>query len=152
VARVHEHLYRSGAVDRVEIASYVGELCEALAGSLLPAGASDAVRVRVTPGELKIAQAVSLGLIVAELVTNALKYAAPSSAAPVEVSLDVGRSDLRLVVADHGPGLPSTFNLAGETGLGMQVVQLLVRQLQVRLDLERTGPGACFVITAPLPA
>jgi two-component sensor histidine kinase len=152
VARVHEHLYRSGAVDRVEIASYVGELCEALAGSLLPAGASDAVRVRVTPGELKIAQAVSLGLIVAELVTNALKYAAPSSAAPVEVSLDVARSGLRLTVADHGPGLPSAFNLAGENGLGMQVVQLLVRQLQGRLDLERTGPGACFVITAPLPA
>ena len=81
-----------------------------------------------------------------------MRPTAPSSAAPVEVSLDVARSGLRLTVADHGPGLPSTFNLAGENGLGMQVVQLLVRQLQGRLDLERTGPGACFVITAPLPA
>ena len=152
VARVHEHLYRSGAVDRVEIASYLRELCQALAGSLLPAGASDALRVRATPGELKVAQAVSLGLIVAELVTNALKYAAPSSVAPVEVSLDVARSGLRLVVADHGPGLPDSFDVAGERGLGMQVVEMLVRQMHGRLDLDRTGPGACFVITAPLPS
>jgi len=151
VARVHEHLYRSGVVDRVEIASYLRELCQALAGSLLPAGASDALRVRATPGELKVAQAVSLGLIVAELVTNALKYAAPSSIAPIEVSFVVG-SGLRLVVADHGPGLPDSFDVAGERGLGMQVVEMLVRQINGRLDLDRTGPGACFVITAPLPS
>jgi two-component sensor histidine kinase len=152
VARVHEHLYRSGAVDRVEIASYLRELCQALAGSLLPAGASDALRVRATPGELRVTQAVSLGLIVAELVTNALKYAAPSSAAPIEVSLDVVRSGLSLVVADHGPGLPNSFEAAGQNGLGMQVVEMLVRQMKGRLDLDRTGPGACFVITAPLPS
>ena len=150
VARVHEHLYRSGAVDRVEIASYVRELCTALAESLLPVGAPDAVRVRATSGELRVTQAVSLGLIVAELVTNAVKYAAPSAAAPVEVSLDVAGSGLRLTVADHGPGLPDTFERAGG-GLGMQVVRMLVRQLGGRLELDRTRSGASFVIMAPLP-
>jgi len=152
VSRVHEQLYRSGAVDRVEIASYLRELCQALAKSLLPAGSSNALRVRAIPCELKVAQAMSLGLIVAELATNALKYAAPSSASPVEVSLDVIGSGLRLAVADRGPGLPSTVNVAGGNGLGMQVVHMLVRQVEGWLDLDRTWRGACFVITVPLPA
>lgn len=149
VSRVHEQLYKSEAVTSVEISSYLSELCNGLANSLLPSKASAAIRLNLQHAELKVGKAVSLGLIVAELVTNAMKYAAPSEAAPVEVTLAVESSTVKLTVADHGCGLAHDFSTDAGTGLGMQVVRMLVRQLNGRLEVDPAAQGARFMVTIP---
>lgn len=148
VAKVHERLYRSETPDQIEIGGYVRELCRDLAGSLAQ-GSEDFLRVQAAPATMPGEKAVLIGLIVTELVTNAFKYAHVSATAPVTVSLESSADELRLSVADEGPGLPEDFRFEASGGLGMRVVLMLVGQLEGHLDVNREHPGARFVVTIP---
>lgn len=149
VTRVHERLYKSSSLDRVDVGAYLHDLCADLAHSYFPADRQSALRVWAASAEVRAEDAISLGLIAAELVTNACKYATPTVQAPVEMSLAVSDNQVRLTVADHGRGLPKNFDLHSGTGLGMQLVQLLVRQLHGELAIDRNWPGARFTIAIP---
>lgn len=148
VAKVHERLYRSETLDQVEIGGYVRELCRDLAGSLAR-GNEAFVRVQTTPLTVPGEKAILIGLILTELVTNALKYAGVNATAPVTVSLGRSSDKLCLSVADQGPGLPEDFQPEASNGLGMQVVLMLVRQLGGRLDIDRERRGTMFIVTIP---
>jgi two-component sensor histidine kinase len=148
VAKVHESLYRSEMPDRVDIGGYIRELCRDLAGSLAQGNAAF-VRVQAAPVTVPGEKAILVGLIVAELVTNALKYADVSATAPITVTLDQSADEIRLSVADQGPGLPQDFQPGASNGLGMQVVLMLLRQLEGNLDVDRRRPGTKFVVTIP---
>jgi two-component sensor histidine kinase len=150
IARVHEHLYRSAAIGRVELAAYLEQISDGLRMSLLPAGERGALQFHAMEiGTVAADQAVPLGLLMTELVTNAIKYGAPSGESPIEVSLNTADRHWELVVTDHGPGLPDSFTFEQSRGLGMQVIRMLVEQLQARLEVERTTQGARFVIVVP---
>jgi two-component sensor histidine kinase len=144
ISDVHTSLYRSSRKDDVELAAYLGDLCRRLQGSLL---VDDRVRLSLTaePAILPVDQAVALGVIVNELVTNAAKHAYPPPAAgEVVVRLErVGR-DLALTVADRGVGLP----VEPGAGLGMRLVRSMVQQLGGALEVER-GAGALFRVRLP---
>jgi signal transduction histidine kinase len=86
VARLHERLYKSGAPDRLRIGQYLRELCDDIGAYSLPEASRAAIRVQAVETDLPAEQAVWLGLIVVEFVTNALKYANPSVQAPVQVA------------------------------------------------------------------
>ncbi|MGA7809672.1 sensor histidine kinase [Bradyrhizobium sp.] len=152
VARVHERLYKSQACSRLPIGGYLRELCDDVAAFSLPEELRSLIGVRAITADIPAEQAIWLGLIVVEFVTNALKYAKPSAECPILI--DVGFTDarLRVTVSDFGPGLPGDFDLDASQGLGMQVVGLLVKQLRGTLGVDRDWPGARFVITMPLAA
>ncbi|WP_048709264.1 sensor histidine kinase [Microvirga massiliensis] len=150
VAKIHERLYKSETPDRVEIGQYVRELCCELVASLAKGDAA-LVHVEATPVAVAGEIAILLGLIVTELVTNALKYGGVSTAAPIEVSLERTEAGLSIIVADHGQGLSPDFTPEASQGLGMQVVLMLVRQLGGDLSVDRAWSGARFVVVIPMP-
>ena len=142
IADVHASLYRVSSTDQVDFASYLKRLCDRLAASLLD-GERVRIEVEADPTMTPLDEAVSLGLIVNELVTNAAKYAYPPSVGGViRVSLRNTPERLILEVSDAGRGLPA----AGfSTGIGMRLVRSLVQQCGGDLQIDRQH-GASFVV------
>ncbi|MBM3296413.1 MAG: hypothetical protein FJY83_02315, partial [Candidatus Aminicenantes bacterium] len=92
-------------------------------------------------------RAIPCGLIINELVTNALKYAFPSKReGRVRIVMaEEGKGRFSLTVSDNGVGLPREVDLEKPEHLGLQIVKELVRQLDGRLDVDRMG-GTAFRI------
>jgi PAS domain S-box-containing protein len=148
MAVIHESLYRSGRLDRIDLGQQVESLCI----NLLRSYGVDPGRVRLDlrPAEvlLNIDRAVPCGLLLNELVSNALKYAFPGDReGTIQVRLDAGTNgEYTLKVADDGVGLPPGLDLAHTSTLGLQLIDTLVRQLGGRLEVDRRA-GAAFHIT-----
>jgi two-component sensor histidine kinase len=149
IADVHASLYRQRSLETVDLPAYLGTLCERLSQSLLD---QDRVRIEVRAAAAQVAldQAVTLGIIVNELVTNAAKHAyAPPASGAVVVHFDAVPEGWRLAVTDEGPGVASQAP-RGAAGLGMRLVRSLAEQLGGRLEIHSNG-GACFEILLPAP-
>jgi two-component sensor histidine kinase/PAS domain-containing protein len=147
IAQVHRALYRGGRTDRVEFGAYLRDLCESIKES---ATLDDRVAVEVTaePIVLPVDTAIPLGMVVNELVTNAIKYAYPFPARGlISVNLTGANGELRLEVKDDGPGLSEDTETAS-TGLGMRLVKSLVSQVDGTFTVHRS-PGATFEISIP---
>jgi two-component sensor histidine kinase len=102
--------------------------------------------VACDPVDVPLEDAVPLGLLLNEALTNAFKYglrgdarATPGHRCDVRVELTRRDRELSLVVADWGPGLPPGFDPAATRSLGMRLVHSLARQLRGRLELESDG-------------
>jgi two-component sensor histidine kinase/PAS domain-containing protein len=151
IASVHESLYAGHSAQGVDFGPYLQNLCMRLAGSLLP---DDRVRIVVDAevAEMAMERAVSLGMIVNELVTNAVKYAYPAPAGgEIKVGFRVAEAGAVLTVRDWGVGLPGEFDGRGG-GLGARLTRSMVRQLDATLTVGSGAPGAVFEIALPLSA
>ncbi|CDZ73504.1 Sensory transduction regulatory protein [Neorhizobium galegae bv. orientalis] len=154
VAEVQKHLHQSGGVDQIEVASYLTTLCHSLGSSMTGESQPILIRVMAQDGKIGSDQAVSLGLIVTELVINAVKYAFPfqRAQAAILVSYEVSGSDWKLTVSDNGVGRDRTLSeRAGPTktggGLGTAIVTALVRQLGAQIEMDGGNAGTTIVIT-----
>lgn len=96
---------------------------------------------------------VTVGMMVAELVTNACKHAyRPDEPGCVYVRFErVADGRCRLTVGDNGAGLPGDFEPRSSRGLGMMMVQAQAEQLVGELEIDRAPPGVRFVTTFPVP-
>ncbi len=141
MALVHEKLYHSGDLTRVDLADYLRTLVAQLEQGQL--GRRDRVRVVVEaePVRASLERAIPIGLILNELVTNALKHAFPGErAGTVRISLRLtGGGGALLEVADDGVGLPAGIECGTAATLGLQLVSMLARQLDGQLSCERAG-------------
>jgi chemotaxis protein methyltransferase CheR len=93
VAAVQQHLHATGQGDLIEIAPYLSKLCDSLAASMIVDGRSISLKVLADSGTARSAQAVSLGLIVTELVINALKHAFPGDRQNAQVVVSYESTD-----------------------------------------------------------
>lgn len=144
IAQVHDRLWRSNEVHSVDLAEFMTELCQQLSQS---APAEDALRYEFAQVTIATDQAVPLGLLVNELVTNAFKYAYPDGAGTVLVLITPSElGHIRLEVSDTGVGLPSGFDAASSKSLGMKLITSLARQLGGRAEWQDAQPGARFVL------
>ena len=144
---VHEMLYRSTDLSRIGFGEYVRNLVRYLFGAF---GARQELgfEVNVEDVSLDINTAIPCGLIINELVSNALKHAFPgerSGTIRIEVRpLDAER--FLLTVSDDGLGFPANVDPSATASLGLQLVNTLVRQLDGTLELDR-APGTRFSLT-----
>ncbi len=149
VAEVQRHLHTSNSIDQIEVGSYLTKLCCSLAASMT--GESNPLTLDVTAdaGWIGSDKAVSLGLIVTELVINAIKYAFPSakSGDRIAVTYETDKADWKLIVSDNGIGKNAV--TVGETagGLGTAIVEALVKQLDARMDVASSAEGTSVSIT-----
>lgn len=143
MALVHERLYLSEDLTGVDFAEYVNELAKHLLQS--HAVESGAVRLRVDCEDvaLSIDRAIPCGLILTELISNALKHAFPGGrAGEVCVSLRRSEGELVLGVADDGVGLPPDHETRRTPhSLGMRLVESLSRQIDAEIRYSRGDPG-----------
>jgi two-component sensor histidine kinase len=155
VASVQSHLHASDGVNEIQVGVYLSKLCESLAASMISDDQPIELRVVADEGKIDSAQAVSLGLIVTELVINALKYAFPTAkpGSTVVVAYISSGAGWTLSVTDNGVGKSAAAIVEGSSGLGTAIVQALVKQLHAGLEIV-TGPtGLSTIITrAPAPA
>lgn len=149
IALVHENLYRSKDLAQVEFSDYVDSLVDNLPRSS-SAGTDVSVTQDIEKCLLSIETAVPCGLIINELVTNALKHAFPGEGrGSIRVVLrKIDPSNWMLIVADDGVGLPVDIDMRKTTSLGLELVTLLVKQLAGTLEIKRNG-GTSFQITFP---
>jgi two-component system, sensor histidine kinase PdtaS len=94
-------------------------------------------------------EAISIGLIVTELVINALKHAFPADGAVglITVTYDLEGENWRLAVSDNGIGRPEAYFDRAPPGLGTSIVEALARQLDGRVKVSDALPGTCVSIT-----
>ena len=147
VATVQQQLHASGLNEKIEIGPYLSKLCASLAASMVGERRPLAIKVQATSGRAVSSEAVSLGLIVTELVINALKHGFPGAAeGEILVSYDAQNSGWRLSIADNGSG-PS--NDPPHTGLGTSIVEALAHQLNATVRKTSGPQGTTVTITAP---
>ncbi|RYF94393.1 MAG: PAS domain-containing protein [Caulobacteraceae bacterium] len=153
VAAVQSHLHAVEGIDQIEVGPYLGKLCESLGRSMIAEDRPIGLQVLADEGRMGSAQAVSLGLIVTELVINAVKYAFPDGreGARVVVRYESLGEDWKLTVSDNGVGkspAPATGTVQGAVGgLGTVIVQALVKQLDARLEADSDSGGMTVTVT-----
>jgi len=110
VAEVQSQLHASGGVDQIEVGVYLAKLCASLASSMIGESHPVIIRVEADHGMIGSDKAVSMGLIVTELVINAIKYAFPVSRvdAAIIVSFTTFGPGWILSIRDNGVGVPDT--------------------------------------------
>lgn len=149
VAEVQRHLYTSDSIDQVVVGSYLSKLCESLALSMI--GETRPITVRTVSDIAWIGsdKAVSLGLIVTELVINAIKYAFPTTkdADAITVIYEIDKDDWKLTVSDNGIGKNMMIEAQSVGGLGTAIVQALVTQLDAQISVESSSMGTSVAIT-----
>ena len=142
VMQVHKRLYTSDDVQSVDMGEYLKGLVAELELSFSAEGAQRPIRVDAPAFELDTDRAVSLGVMVAELITNAHKYAyGPEEDGEIRVSLHAQGGDALLVVEDDGGG----FDLAAKpkgSGLGHKVIDAMARSLHAKLEYDPSHKGA----------
>ncbi len=146
VARVHERLYKGKQVGILQFDEYLTQICNDLRASL----ASDGVKLELETVAVNIAvdHAVPLGLVINELVTNAFKHC-NGEAVTIRVTMAPEAEGYVITVADDGAGMPEDFVKGTGEGLGMQVVDLLTRQIGGRIDVPGPGEPAIFRVFLP---
>jgi two-component sensor histidine kinase len=146
VAAVQQHLYASAAFGSMEMLPYLTKLCEALAHSMISDSQSIFLKVLGKGGSATCANAESLGLIVTELVINALKHAFPDDTkdGQITVAYDVAGTDWKLSVTDNGIGKPDGVFAQPKTGLGTGIVKALAKQLDSQV-VTLSGPKGTTV-------
>lgn len=149
MALIHQNLYQSESLARIDMARYFAELAEAIVRAFRAEAAAVTLTVDVAPVQLGTHTAVPLGLIVNELVTNALKYAFPAAGPGQHVRVHLAQpaaGTYRLVVSDNGVGLPAALVPDRAASLGLRLVAGLARQMKAALEVQ-PGPGARFTLT-----
>jgi two-component sensor histidine kinase len=147
IAQVHEALYRGSRHNDVDFGTYLTDLCASLSRSLASDGRIE-LKVEAEAADLPLDTVIPLGMVVNELVTNAIKHAyPPPQTGLVSVNFQGEGELFRLVVEDGGCGLPDS-SRAMTGGLGMTLVNSLVGQVKGKMAI-RHKPGAAFEITFP---
>ena len=149
VASVQQHLHVSGRGAPVEIISYLTKLCETLAQSMIGDSRPILLKVEADGGSIISRQAVSIGLIVTELVMNALKHAFPGEKkdAAIVVSYKVSDTDLKLTISDNGGGKAELSASQKNGGLGTNLVKSLAKQLEASVETASDSQGTTITIT-----
>ncbi|MFA4848819.1 MAG: PAS domain S-box protein [Methanoregula sp.] len=144
---VHEKLYRSESLSKIDFADYT----RFLATQLFSFYGTDSRRVRLEFAMSKIMvdinTAVPLGLLMNELISNSLKHAFPKGmAGAISISGGYEGERMMLVVRDNGIGIPPDFDWKNTTSLGMRLVISLIDQVDGTIELDRKN-GTTFTIT-----
>jgi len=145
---VHEHIYRSKTLADLDLGEYVESLATHLYQSYCPDRNRIRMEVKTEPMRIAIDQAIPCGLILNELISNALKHAFNDGRHGLleivfRTTADHGAE---LVVADDGTGIPAKFDLQSAKSMGMQVVAMLTRQMEACLEILRES-GTRFVLS-----
>ena len=137
---IHQRLYKDGSMQSVNIAVYVRELVAYLR-SALDTGTQARFYSRVPDMDLDVAQAVPIGLILNEAVTNAMKYAFPGQAdGLITITFEPGEGGLHLLsIKDNGVGLPPGFDPEKSKTLGFTLIQTMAEQIGASFAIRSEG-------------
>ena len=139
MALIHEKLYRSADLTRINFGDYLHCLLDHLITLYAPNPLKATIQIEVEPVPLSLDAAVPCGLIINELVSNAFKHAFPGARqGTISIGLhELGNGRLELSVVDDGIGLPAEIEVDRSRTLGLKLVASLTRQIEGELDIDR---------------
>ncbi len=146
IGAIHDRLYQSGSALVVEVGPYLDGLVEDLQAGLASTVQGRSIAVAVDAVTWPASDLPTLGLVLTELVTNALKYG--QGAITVTFRQAPGEHGV-LTVGDEGPGLPAGFDPRQSRGLGMRLVNGLLRGDGAGLEVDRQGGQTRFIARMP---
>jgi PAS domain S-box-containing protein len=149
MALIHEHLYATEDLTGLNFADYAEQLARELCISFAVDSGRLRVLVDAQPLELGVGKAIPCGLILNELLTNALKYAYPGEAGG-EIRITFARIDagrMSLSCEDDGVGIAEAFDWRNARSLGLRIVNILTKQIEGELLLDRSVRGTRFELT-----
>jgi two-component sensor histidine kinase/CheY-like chemotaxis protein len=144
VAQVHRRLYTSHDLKSVLLNLYLDALLEDLRRSA-EGNRMSRLTLRAEPIEIDPDRAVAIGIIVNELVMNAVKYAYPDGAGPIEVNLNAQGDSLVLSIADEGVGLNVKTD-PRSTGMGQRIVSSMASKLEASVERDPAHAGTRIVV------
>ena len=149
IAQTHDQLWRGEQVGIVALDDLVCGIATGLAEQApLHRIDCDIDAIRISADT-----AIPLGLLVTELVTNAIKYAYGEGGGVIAVTIRNADGRILLTVSDDGVGLPADFDLkaASRKSLGMRMIGSLARQLRGTIAIENAERGTCAILDIPDP-
>ncbi|MDN3548607.1 tetratricopeptide repeat-containing sensor histidine kinase [Mucilaginibacter aquaedulcis] len=150
IALLHQKLYSGGNIALVSMPSYISELINYLSDSFDTGFRHIKIIQASDPLNLDPAQAVPIGLILNEAITNAIKYAFDRRGGEILVSLAMHESgNAVLKVSDTGKGLPPDFDFSETSSLGMEMMKALGKQLKGKFTVENDS-GVTLTIIFPI--
>ncbi len=147
VAQVHRRLYTSHDLKSVMLNQYLDSLLEDLRRSA-EGNKMSRLTLRAEPVEIDPDRAVAIGIIVNELVMNAVKYAYPDCAGPIHVELHAEGDELALSIADNGVGLSGKSD-PRSTGMGQRIVGAMASKLEASVERDPGHSGTKIVLRFP---
>ncbi len=148
MALIHEKLYQARDLSRIEFASYIRSLAAYLFEFFKVDPGQVRLEIEVGDVRLDINSAVPCGLLISELISNALKHAFPKGRKGT-VSIRLRREkdgSVKIKVADDGVGLPESMDFRRTESFGLQIVDLLIGQLEGTIELDRKK-GTAFTVS-----
>lgn len=146
MAFVHESLYQTKDFSNISFSSYVENICSNLVHSYSNPDNPPELKMELDSIQLNLDTAIPCGLIINELISNALKYAFKGKEkGKLSVTVKSIGDQLKIVIADNGRGLPENIDFRNTESLGLQLVVTLVEQINGKIDLE-TKKGSKFTI------
>jgi len=152
MALVHEKLYQTKDLSRIDFSDYVKSLTSFLFRTYQTDATQIALKLDLERTSLDVNAAIPCGLILNELVLNALKHAFPGERKG-EITVELHESEagsILLTVRDNGIGFPEGIDIGHTDTLGLQIISLLTEQLEGRIEVRRNG-GTVFTLSFKLP-
>lgn len=146
IALVHEKLYESPDLERVEFSSYVNALVEDIYRSQGVDSNRIVKEISVDDVLLDIDRATSCGLLINELVSNSIKHAFPDDKdGLIEIKITKKGEEVSMEISDDGVGFPDNFDLENVDTLGLQLVKTLVDEIEGKIQLK-SNKGSEFIL------
>jgi PAS domain S-box-containing protein len=147
MAMVHEKLYQSHNLSRIQFKDYILSLVNNLLQTYLKDPSGIQLKTSIDDVYIDINTAVPSGLIINEIISNSLKYAFDDDRGEIKISLRKSADEeMVLKISDNGKGFPQDFDFRSTETLGLQLVNSLVQQLDGKIELDNTN-GVGFRIT-----
>jgi two-component sensor histidine kinase len=153
MALIHERLYKAQDLAQIRAIEYVENLIDYLEGTYYSPSWNLEISTEIEDLYLNLDVAIPCGLIINELVSNSIKYAFPiDQNGSIMVSLKSAEPDnLVLIIKDNGIGIPLAMRTLNSQSLGLELVQLLVKQLNGKIEIDGTS-GTQVKIIFPKPS
>lgn len=147
MALVHEKLYQTRDISKIDLGEYIRFLAESLFQSYGARSRKIGLNTDIKEIHVDINTAIPFGLIMNELISNSLKYAFPEGMeGKLEITITTTNELINVVCRDNGVGIPADLDWRNTQSLGLRLVNSLVEQLNGTIDLDMSA-GTQFTLT-----
>jgi two-component sensor histidine kinase len=149
IALIHDQLYKTEHISEINLSSYIQELIRSLNGSLNQSVNTIGIEWDIDDIDIDVSQAIPIGIILNETVTNALKYAFPDhQTGKIMIVIKRTATWIEMQISDNGIGLPTDFNISSTSTLGLTLLKGLTAQLKGTFSVNNNN-GLTITIKFP---
>ncbi|MBU2997347.1 hypothetical protein KO500_12945 [Cellulophaga baltica] len=147
MALLHETLYKSEDLSKINYANYLSQLVNGLIVSMKGSNNKIGLELDIDDVFFNIDTSIPLGLVINEIITNSLKYAFPNDEGIISIELKkLNNENYLLKIGDNGKGIPESISFRTTNTLGLKLVHKLVLQLQGNIEKDSTKTGTNYII------